>query len=72
MKYELWRHEDEFGVGWTFIPVDDQYEAFLKYKEKHEPNSEMVWSIEAETKDKAIACYHEFMGWESTTPVVSD
>jgi hypothetical protein len=42
MKYELWKYEDEFGAAWTFMPVDDQYEAFLKYKEKYEPDSEMV------------------------------
>ena len=70
MKYELWKYEDEFGTGWTFMPVDDQYEAFLRYKEEHEPNSEMVWSVEAETKDEAIARYREFMGWESTPPII--
>jgi hypothetical protein len=35
---------------------------------KYEPNSEMVWSIEAETRDETIARYHEFMGWESNEP----
>ena len=54
MKYELWKYKDEFGVGWTFMPVDYQYEAFLKYKEKYEPNSEIVWSVETETKDEAM------------------
>jgi hypothetical protein len=65
MRYELWKYEDDYGVGWTFMPVDNQYEAFLKYKRKFEPNSEMVWSVEAETKDEAIARYHEFMGREN-------
>jgi hypothetical protein len=69
MKYELWKYEDESGVGWTFMPVDAQYETFLKYKEKYEPNSEMVWSVEAGTKEEAIARYHEFMDWEPTTPI---
>jgi len=61
MRYELWKHEDDFGVAWTFMAVDAQYEAFLKYKEQHEPNSEMVWSVDAETKESAIARYNEFM-----------
>ena len=68
MKYELWKYEDDSGVGWTFMPVDHQYEAFLRYKEKSEPGSELVWSIEAETGAEAKARYHEFMGWEPDKP----
>jgi len=69
MKYELWKYEDDWGVGWTFMPVDHQYEAFLRYKEKKEPSSKLVWSIEAETKEEAVARYHEFMGWGQDKPV---
>ena len=65
MKYELWKYEDDFGVGWTFMPVDDRYDAFLRYKEKYEPDSELVWSVEAETPEEAKAHYEEFMGWRS-------
>lgn len=68
MRYELWKYEDDSGVGWTFMPVDHQYEAFLRYKDKHEPSSELVWSVEAETRDEAIARDHEFMGWKSNEP----
>jgi hypothetical protein len=62
MRYELWKYEDEYGVGWTFMPVDHQYVAFLRYKEKYDPSSELVWTVDAETRDEAIAGYHEFMG----------
>jgi hypothetical protein len=67
MKYELWKYEDDSGVGWTFMPVDHQYQAFLRYKE-NEPSSELVWSIEAETKEEANVRYHEFIGWEPDKP----
>jgi len=67
MRYELWKHEDTYGVGWTFMPVDHQYEAFLEYKERYQPNSEMVWSVEADSEYDAIARYHEFMGWERSS-----
>ncbi len=64
MRYELWKYEDDSGMGWTFMPVDHQYEAFLRYKEKYELSYELVWRIETETRDEAIARYHEFMGYE--------
>ena len=63
MRYELWKNEDEFGVGWTFVPVDSQYSAFLVYKEKFQPESKLVWSIESETPSEAISRHHEFMKW---------
>ena len=47
------------------MTVDHEYEAFLKYQEKYEPDSDMVWSVEAETRDEAIAGYRDFMGWDS-------
>ena len=72
MRYELWKNEDEIGVGWTFMPVDHQYEAFLRYKEKFEPSSRLVWSVEAETRDEAVALYHQFMGWEQHEPMSSE
>jgi hypothetical protein len=65
MKYELWKYEDEFGVGWTLMPVDHQYGAFLIYKEQYEHNSVMVWSVDAETKEEAHARYREYMYGES-------
>jgi hypothetical protein len=64
MRYELWKYEDDSGVGWRFMLVDHQYEAFLRYKEKYELSYGLAWSIETETRDEAIARYHEFMGYE--------
>jgi hypothetical protein len=56
---------DERGVGWTLMPVDHQYEAFLRYKEKYEPDSVMVWSVDAETEEEAHTRYREYMYGES-------
>ncbi|MBV9958543.1 MAG: hypothetical protein JO360_08985 [Acidobacteria bacterium] len=55
-------NEEEEDVSWTFMPVDHQYEAFLRYKEKYEPHAKLVWSIEANSFWEAEARYHEFMG----------
>lgn len=65
MKYELWKHEGENFEEWFLMPVDHQYEAFLRYREAYEPNSELVRSFEADTFWEATARYHKFMGWES-------
>jgi hypothetical protein len=64
MKYEVWKYEDEYTEHWFLMPVDHQYEAFLRYREAYEPNSELVWSFEADTFWEAQARYNEFMGYE--------
>jgi hypothetical protein len=69
MKYEIWKYEDNVGVSWELMPVDHQYHGFLRYKEKYEPSSELVWSFEAETEAQAQDRYREFMGYKPTESV---
>jgi hypothetical protein len=65
MKYEVWKHEDEYVEEYFLMPVDHQYDAFLRYRATYEPDSELIWSFEANTFWEATARYQEFMGWES-------
>ena len=65
----MWMYEEGDIVEWALMPVDHRYETFLKYKEKYEASSTLVWSVETETRDEAIARYHEFMGCEPYEPV---
>jgi hypothetical protein len=65
MKYEVWKYVDEYTESCFLMPVDHQYEAFLRYREAYEPNSELVWSFEADTIWEAHARFSEFMGYES-------
>jgi hypothetical protein len=66
MRYEVWRNEDT--EEWFLMRVDHQYGAFLKYREAYEPDSEMMWSFEAETFWEATARYLEYMGYEQDEP----
>lgn len=68
MKYEVWRNEDEDTEEWFLMPVDHQYGAFLKYRAAYEPDSELMWSFEADTFLEATARYREYMGYESNEP----
>jgi hypothetical protein len=68
VKYALWRKADEYTEEWFLMPVDHQYGAFLKHRDAYEPNSEMVWSFEAETFWEATARYREYMGYEESEP----
>jgi hypothetical protein len=68
MKYEIWRNEDEYTEEWFLMPVDHKYGAFLKYREAYEPNSEMVWSFEADTFWEATVRYREYIGYEPDEP----
>ena len=70
MKYELWGHEEEGEVvGYTFFPVDEMYERRLQLLE---PNSKLVWTVEASAYDDAMRLYHERMGWEPYKPWEAD
>lgn len=70
MKYEIWKRENEHIREWFLMPVDHQYEAFLRYREKCEPDSELVCSFEADTFWEASARCNELMGYESDDSTV--
>jgi hypothetical protein len=66
MKYEIWKHDDKHTEHYYLMPVDHQYEAFVRYREAYEPDSILVWSFEAKTGEEANARYREYMYGEST------
>ena len=72
MKYEVWKKVDEYTEEWYLMPVDHQYDAFLKYREAYEPNSELMLSFEVETFWEATIRYREYMGYEPDESTGSD
>jgi len=65
MKYELWRYEGN-AIALSFFPVDENYN---RQRQLLEPGAEMIWAVEADTYNEAMARYHEFMGWEPYKPM---
>jgi hypothetical protein len=69
MRYELWRDEDDEGISLTFFPADENYD---NQRRLLEPGAEIVWAVEADTYNEAMARYYEFMGWGPYKPMEDD
>ena len=53
--YELWR---DVGGTWSFFPRDN-----AKARSRMGAGAELVWSVEAQTFDEALAAQREYLGW---------
>lgn len=65
-QYELW---DDGDGGLTFLPEGDGAESPHSARRLIDEKARLVWTVEAENWDKAMAAYYEHMGWEPYQPM---
>jgi hypothetical protein len=61
MKFELWQNADKSSV--TLIPAGSE-----QHRRLIEPDATLIWTVEADSFEAALAAQHEYLGWEPYKP----
>jgi hypothetical protein len=59
MKWELWKN----AFGYDFFVESNQ-----RARELLEPDSKLIWTVEAESFDEAQQAKYDFLGWGKYNP----